>query len=298
MHGTIPSAMKQFFSRKFFSLLVGGVSILLLVFLVASLDSMELRKGTPFEYVEVTDTGEMGPVEPPELGWVIIVSVVIFLLLTVFVLIFATKKQRRIILLLLLAMALAFLGIMWWITRGSSGEVSREPTPATIHTPVALHETVVSGTQIAPVVYTPPPVSAWVSIGITFLVLLVVAVLVWVFLRNRWRTAVSLEALAGIAEQAVGDLQAGKDYGDVILNCYAKMVEAANRQRGIRRRGNLTPAEFIAVLERARLPSDPVRRLTALFEHVRYGGKKASEKETAEAVTCLNEIVSAVREAR
>jgi hypothetical protein len=125
-----------------------------------------------------------------------------------------------------------------------------------------------------------------------------VAILVWVFLRNHWRTDVSLEALAGIAEQAVGDLQAGKDYGDVILNCYAKMVEVVNRQRGIRRRSNLTPAEFIAVLERARLPSDPVRRLTAIFEHVRYGGKKASGKETAEAVTSLNEIVSAVREAR
>jgi hypothetical protein len=125
--------MKRLFGHKSFPLLVGGFSILLLVFLAASLDSLELRKGTPFEYIEVNDAGGSGPVEPPELGWVVILSVAIFVALTVFILIFATKKQRRIILLLLLVMALAFLGIMWWITRGSSGEEFQTPMPTVIH---------------------------------------------------------------------------------------------------------------------------------------------------------------------
>lgn len=120
----------------------------------------------------------------------------------------------------------------------------------------------------------------------------------WVFFRHRWSNDVPLDDLAGIAEQTVSDLQSGRDYGDAIINCYANMTHSVNRLRGIRRRGNLTPEEFIAVLERAHLPRDPVRRLTSLFERVRYGGKSASQVEIDEAVTCLMEIVSAIREAR
>ncbi|MBI4731922.1 MAG: DUF4129 domain-containing protein [Chloroflexi bacterium] len=291
--------MRQLFGRKSFALALGAFSILLLVFLAAGLDSLEFRKGTPFTYVEVNDASGSGAIEPPEMDWVFILVIAVVFVMTVFVLVVATPKQRRIILLLLLAMALVFLGIMWWISRGGSGGEVPLPTVTAIHTLVVPQETAVQvGTQSPAAVYTPPKLSPWISIGITFIVLLIAGVLAWLFLRNRWRDNASLEALAGIAEQAVSDLQSGKDYGDAIINCYANMVEAVNRQRGIRRRGNLTPAEFIAVLDRARLPSGPVHSLTALFERVRYGGKKASQKEIVEAVACLREIVSAIREAR
>ncbi len=291
--------MRQLFGRKSFALALGAFSILLLVFLAAGLDSLEFKKGTPFTYIEVNEASGSGAIEPPEMDWVFILVIAVVFVMTVFILVVATPKQRRIILLLLLAMALVFLAIMWWISRGGSGGEVPLPTVTTIHTPVVPQETAVQvGTQSPAGVYTPPKLSPWISIGITFIVLLIVGVLAWVFLRNRWRDHASLEALAGIAEQAVSDLQAGKDYGDAIINCYANVVDAVNRQRGIRRRGNLTPAEFIAVLDRARLPSGPVHSLTALFERVRYGGKKASQKEIDEAVACLREIVSAIREAR
>ena len=44
-------------------------------------------------------------------------------------------------------------------------------------------------------------------------------------------------------------------------------------------------------LERAGLPGDAVRRLTRLFETVRYGDKRSAPKDVSEAVNCLNTIL-------
>ena len=41
----------------------------------------------------------------------------------------------------------------------------------------------------------------------------------------------------------------------------------------------------------AGLPGDAVRRLTRLFESVRYGDRKSPPKDVNEAVTCLNTIL-------
>jgi hypothetical protein len=299
LHGKIRSVMKQLFGNKSFILALGVISVLLLALLAVGLESLEFNKGTPFTYSEVNNTSGTGAIEPPELDWVITFGVFIILAVTIFILIIATPKQRRIILLLLLLTALLFLGIMWWISSNGSGGTASQPTAAVLHTPLAPEATaILIGTQIPGVIYTAPSISPWISFGITFAVLIVGLTVMWIFFRHRWRNDVPLDDLAGIAEQTVSDLQSGRDYGDAIINCYANMTYSVNRLRGIRRRGNLTPEEFIAVLERARLPPDPVRRLTALFERVRYGGKPASQDEIDEAVTCLTEIVSAIREVR
>jgi hypothetical protein len=296
-HGKIPSPMKQWFTRKSFPLVVGIFSIVLLIFLISGLDSLEFRKGVKFTYVEANNSGELRAPEPPDMQWAVIITVVVIAILTILTLIVASPKQRRILLIILLAMVLVFLGIMWWISIAEPSEDSVQPTRTMLQTPASFPEPKIPiGTEQPAEIYTPPKISSWISIGITFTILLLAVLFGWVFLRNRWRDDVSLEALAGIAEQAVSDLESGKDYDDVVINCYAKMVKAVNKQRGIRRSGNLTPEEFIAVLERAHLPSVPVRHLTALFERVRYGGKTASKTEIGEAVTFLTEIVATIRE--
>jgi len=60
-----------------------------------------------------------------------------------------------------------------------------------------------------------------------------------------------------------------------------------NLQRGM----SVTPAEFAANLERSGLPGDAVKKLTRLFESVRYGGQKAGPREINEAVVCLTSIL-------
>ena len=69
------------------------------------------------------------------------------------------------------------------------------------------------------------------------------------------------------------------------------MSDAVSRNRGLFRAKAMTPAEFARRLERAGLPGDAVRRLTRLFEAVRYGGRKSSQKEINEAVSCLTAIL-------
>jgi hypothetical protein len=87
------------------------------------------------------------------------------------------------------------------------------------------------------------------------------------------------------------DLSSGADWADAITNCYVRMSEAVSSKRGLYRQAAMTPAEFARRLERAGLPSDPVRRLTRLFESVRYGAHKPARTEIDEAVVCLNAIL-------
>jgi hypothetical protein len=53
----------------------------------------------------------------------------------------------------------------------------------------------------------------------------------------------------------------------------------------------MTPAEFASRLQEAGLPGDAVRRLTRLFEGVRYGQRKVGPKDVNEAVACLTAIL-------
>lgn len=288
--------VRKYLHSRNFSLIAGGISILLLVILAASMEGLEFNRGMPFEAAWEEDPEEAIQTEPPDLALLAALSVLVFFVLTALALYLATPKQRKIILASILALLLAFLGILWWISQSESGNNVVDPTITTVPVLAATQDVLPQVTQLPTVIYTAPPVSPWISIGITFTVLLVAVLILWVAFINRKHMDFPLEELAGIAEKAVSDLQTGKEYGNSILNCYAAMVDAVSRQKGIRRRGNLTPEEFIAVLERARIPEKPVRQLTVLFEAVRYGGRRASKQEIDQAVTCLTEIVAAIRE--
>jgi hypothetical protein len=74
------------------------------------------------------------------------------------------------------------------------------------------------------------------------------------------------------------------------------MNDAVNLGHGIRRQEAMTPSEFANRLESVGLPGDPVRRLTRLFEAVRYGAKKPGQDESHEATVCLNAIIAACGE--
>jgi hypothetical protein len=132
---------------------------------------------------------------------------------------------------------------------------------------------------------------------VTFGVLAVAALLAWFFLGRRPDGEFSLDDLAGIAQETIDDLQAGKDYGDAVIECYARMTQTVNEKRGLKLRAYMTASEFAATLERARLPGDAVRRLTALFERVRYGGRKSTQQDIDEAVASLTAIVDGCKDA-
>jgi hypothetical protein len=105
-------------------------------------------------------------------------------------------------------------------------------------------------------------------------------------------TVSPMQKLAKIARASLRDLSAGRDSTDAIMDCYYRMSDTVFEKKNIDRSISMTPSEFAFQLENAGLPSDAVRRLTRLFESVRYGGHKSDPAAVNEAVTCLTTIVN------
>ncbi len=144
--------------------------------------------------------------------------------------------------------------------------------------------------------FQPPQVSPVFSYLVSFgFALLWIAVL-WGLYQgwkkyNALNTKKPLDDIARIARSSLHDLSSGRDSSDVIINCYLRMSDVVADKRKMQREIAVTPQEFALRLERAGLPGDAVRRLTRLFEMVRYGDRKSAPKDVSEAVSCLNTIL-------
>jgi hypothetical protein len=100
--------------------------------------------------------------------------------------------------------------------------------------------------------------------------------------------------VARSAQAALKRIDAGQNLREVVLRCYHEMIQAVAERRQLTRPEHVTPHEFVASLEGIGLPGEQVRRLTDLFESVRYGHKIPGAPERAEAVSCLNAIVESL----
>jgi hypothetical protein len=146
-------------------------------------------------------------------------------------------------------------------------------------------------------VFEPPQVSPTFSYLISFVVALLWLVLLWALYRG-WQkysallsSKTPLEELARIARSSLDDLSNGRNSSDVIINCYLRMSDIVADKRRLYRHEAMTPSEFAVRLEQAGLPGDAVRRLTHLFEGVRYGDRRSGPKDVNEAVSCLKTIL-------
>lgn len=291
--------MKRLLTPKNIAILVGLFTIGMLFITASGLESFEFSPGTPFSHLP---EGDFSPY-PPSVAFIF----AMFGALTLFILalFFLTPWSRRKVRLILASMALvtAILGIMAAVAALSQSALPESlPTPmpeVTLQAEILEEEPfeVEEGIDIPNQEFEEPAIPVWVSFGLSLLLVLLVFLLAWLFLRERMPSNDERIALAGIAEQAMDEIKAGKDWGDAIINCYANMLQAVTEsQKIVLRHDSLTPAEFVALMVKARLPAAPVERLTVLFERVRYGGKQATQAEIDEAVACLEDIVAACRE--
>jgi hypothetical protein len=146
----------------------------------------------------------------------------------------------------------------------------------------------------APPPYTPLVIPSWlIYVASLLTVLFFVGIGFWLY-RILWPPKSQLQDLTRAARTALKEISAGRDWDDTVIQCYVRMSEALDQKRGLHRQQAMTPQEFATRLEQAGLPSDPVRRLTRLFEKARYGGRKSSREDVNEAVTCLTAILHAV----
>lgn len=150
--------------------------------------------------------------------------------------------------------------------------------------------------DLQPAVFEPPQESPWLSYFVAVTLVLLAAILAWKGMRY-WRAyrgggdGQSLDELARVARASLRDLSSGRDSTDVIMNCYFRMSDVVADKRHLQRGAAMTPAEFSLRLERAGLPGEAVKRLTRLFENVRYGGHRSGPVEVNEAVACLTTIL-------
>lgn len=152
-----------------------------------------------------------------------------------------------------------------------------------------------AGASIPPPVFSPPEETPMLSYAVSLLIVLGVAFLAWrayrIWQAVNQRPNRSLQDLVRIARSSLRDLSDGRETADVIMNCYFRMSDVVADKRNLQRNTSMTPAEFASRLEEAGLPGDAVRRLTRLFESVRYGGRKAGPKDVNEAVACLTTVL-------
>jgi hypothetical protein len=291
--------MKRFLKAKNLSLLLGFLAMGFLLMVASGLESLTFSPGTPFSYLPEGDFSEY----PPSAAFIVLM----FGILVVFMsgLLFASPWGSRKIRMLLLGMLLLFgmlllMGFVASVLQQQAPDSLPTPRPDVQVTPQEIEEDpdipIEEGIDLAPQTFEEPPVSPWVSFFMSLGIVLIFFGIAAFFWRMRAPPVDQRTVVAEIAQQAIEQIKSGKDWGDAIVNCYAGMLQVASESHRILQRDySLTPAEFVAIMVKARIPAAPVERLTVLFERVRYGGKQASQSEINEAIACLNDIMAVCR---
>jgi hypothetical protein len=147
--------------------------------------------------------------------------------------------------------------------------------------------------------FTPPLLPPWVTYLISLILVALLALGIFMvyrfWQRTRSRRPSALGAIAAVARKSLEDLAEGRQWGDVIVEAYARMTDAVRVSRGLDRDLAWTPREFAAHLTRKGMPASAVDDLTRLFEAARYGGAVADETARRRAASCLESILQACR---
>jgi hypothetical protein len=281
--------------RKRLLLLVLSVVIVAMLLLSAGLSELEFLEGQPFSLgrLSVGVEGVFGSLPQSEIFAfvfrVLMFVAVVILPFSIIYFILSREAKKRVLLRLLLM--LPFLVAFYLLAQQMEPEVD-SPEQG----PVELLPGIPEDVPVVDVDAAPPQ---WflsvVSGSCALLVAIVIVGLGWFVWRSRRREVQPLEQLAQQAEEAIEAIQAGSDLRDTVMRCYYEMSRVLHQQRGIRRHQAMTPREFVAYLEEVGLPTEAVRRLTELFEQVRYGAKSFGQDESAQALACLETIVEFCR---
>jgi len=114
--------------------------------------------------------------------------------------------------------------------------------------------------------------------------------LVWWLLKKRRTPMVKI---AEEARKTLNNLEKGGDLKEGVIKCYHEMSRVLEEQHSLKRFQAMTTREFEIFLSDAGFENEEIKRLTRLFEKVRYGNKSLELREEQEAVECLTAIVQA-----
>lgn len=147
--------------------------------------------------------------------------------------------------------------------------------------------------------YSPTEVAPWIvratSLALGLVIAVVIIVVINLIRRSRGEEGVPLDEIARRARSALDEIERGGDLRNTVLRCYEEMSRVVREERGVRRDRAVTAREFTEALVRANLPSQPIQRLTRLFEKARYSTGTPTPEDEQEAVASLEAIIEACR---
>jgi hypothetical protein len=289
--------MKSLLARRNLFLILIVLALLALVALAAGLHDVHFAEPLKFgsnesKPVDISFNTVFEQLADVPL-WKQIVFCVEMFFLILFVSALLTPKMRKWLLRLFLRLTIIGLAIMYLIkNREALGLLNLNSLTA------GLQDSTTQAVNLTPPTFTPPDLPPALIYVVSMAVLFLTFGLLWWFGRGflalRTRPSKStnlLDELAAVTRLSLRDLGAGQHWEDAILRCYASMTEVVSRRRGLHRDAGMTPSEFAARLEQSGLPADAVRRLTRLFESVRYGARTSGALENVEAADCLREVL-------
>jgi hypothetical protein len=277
--------------KRLWFILFSVLAVAAIVILASGLSALELdREGEPLPRVPMEEERLETPLPSARLvGQVLQVLLVVAAALLPFSIIYyvVSPEARKRLFRDLIAI-LSVLLPLYFLSRARSVEIE------TLSEVQVLQGTPQPLPPAPDVTFTPEP-TQWLmliaNVGIALLAAALLVGLGWAVWRRRRRAPTSLDKLAEEAQHAVEAIEAGADLRDTVTRCYVEMMKVLKEERGIRRQQAMTPREFEQRLEELGIPTTQVRRLTRLFEEVRYGDKHLGQKEERQAIVSLTSIV-------
>lgn len=286
--------MKPVFRKKIWVILLAVLALGALTVLALSLDQVSFSEAQRFRPEEVTP---LPPVPDETLAdafadisiWRLVLLWGLIALVVILVGLLVSPELRKRIFRLIFRTAFTVFAIYYLLTNFGDTLLGFQRLEGAGEDPALANAPPMPEFQ-------PPEVSPVLSYVVSFAFALLCIAILW-GLYQGWKkytalnTKKPLEEIGRIARSSLRDLSSGRDSSDVIINCYLRMSDVVADKRHLQRELAMTPQEFALRLERAGLPGDAVRRLTGLFEGVRYGDRKSAPKDVTEAVSCLNTIL-------
>lgn len=265
-----------------------------LILLTIGLQDLNLRASAPIHFVQ----GEDGT--DPHLKFLLssrAFIAVVFILFSFILLLFIPRITRKWGIILLAG--ISALALLFYFLSSAPAIKKTASLSQNIATPALSTGDVTpvnrSAESSPPAEFHPPQIPNLFLYLISLAVTLSVIFIVWMVVHFRRSPlpsvrSQSLEEIGEAARLALDDMAAGLDEKDAVIHCYARMSDIVLHSQNIERGASRTAAEFAIRLEAAGLPGDSVRRLTRLFESVRYGTRTSRETEVEEARECLADI--------
>ncbi|MEN9935524.1 MAG: hypothetical protein RLZZ387_2103 [Chloroflexota bacterium] len=280
--------------RRHLPLATLAAAALALALLAMGLGGIELQPGKPFALSGPSQGGGGGGGASLDIRLVLVAFIWICLIVSVIGLIVSPSLRRqllRAIPVYLVWGLLIYLALSWLYSQAMSpGAPPAAPPLAADNLPQPPPEV---APAVPPAFVSSPP--QWLVLAVSLAVGLLAVAAVWLVARaaRRPRPESQLAQLARGAQSALIGIESGEGLRNAVLRCYAEMSQVLAEQRGVQRDKTVTPREFETRLIAAGLRDEHIRRLTRLFESVRYGSREPGPREEREAVACLQAIVEA-----